>query len=652
MNSSFFRAFRWLALVFLAVSGLLFFLDPIDAPNSQTASLPDGFDSTYVAAQREAAAGEDREATAAALVLFTGPVTENMDLLRGKAEALGGPLIPNDDATAVMIPLQVADGTASGSTEAIEQLRADAREGLPDSIEASVTGPAAIRADLAGVFSGANVKLLAVTAAIVAVLLVFTYRSPILWVIPLAVIGLADRLVALLYPRVLDALGIQWDESTGGILSVLVFGAGTNYALLLISRYRDELTQFHDRFEAMARAWIPTLRTTAASASTVILGVLCLLASHTPTTRSLGAAAAFGVAVAFLFGMFVLPGVLLLFGNWIFWPRRPEVGDETNHTVFNAVGRTVQHRPAAILAASLLALGVMSLGATNIVTGLTQSDQFIDTPESISAAQQLSDAYPDISATPAVIATDDIEGTTRRLEDAGLSPRPAEDGFLEVSGATTEELRSLLGGSGALVGGGDAELYDTETAAAEDRRLIFPLVLSLIFGALLILLRSVVAPLVMTGSVLLTNAAALGLGWWLSHHLLGFERFDSTTPLYAFVFLVALGIDYSIFLVTRAREDSRATGTRAGILSALGSTGAVITSAGILLAAVFAALGVLPLVVLAQIGIVICIGVLLDTLIVRSLVVPAIVLLFGEKFWWPARPASLGAHAETSNEQA
>ena len=252
MNSSFFRAFRWLALVFLAVSGLLFFLDPIDAPNSQTASLPDGFDSTYVAAQREAAAGEDREATAAALVLFTGPVTENMDLLRGKAEALGGPLIPNDDATAVLIPLQVADGTASGSTEAIEQLRADAREGLPDSIEASVTGPAAIRADLAGVFSGANVKLLAVTAAIVAVLLVFTYRSPILWVIPLAVIGLADRLVALLYPRVLDALGIQWDESTGGILSVLVFGAGTNYALLLISRYRDELTQFHDRFEAMA----------------------------------------------------------------------------------------------------------------------------------------------------------------------------------------------------------------------------------------------------------------------------------------------------------------------------------------------------------------------------------------------------------------
>ena len=209
-----------------------------------------------------------------------------------------------------------------------------------------------------------------------------------------------------------------------------------------------------------------------------------------------------------------------------------------------------------------------------------------------------------------------------------------------------------MGGSGALVGGGDAELYDTETAAAEDRRLIFPLVLSLIFGALLVLLRSVVAPLVMTGSVLLTNVAALGLGWWLSHHLLGFERFDSTTPLYAFVFLVALGIDYSIFLVTRAREDSRATGTRAGILSALGSTGAVITSAGILLAAVFAALGVLPLVVLAQIGIVICIGVLLDTLIVRSLVVPAIVLLLGEKFWWPARPASLGAHADTSNAQA
>lgn len=207
-----------------------------------------------------------------------------------------------------------------------------------------------------------------------------------------------------------------------------------------------------------------------------------------------------------------------------------------------------------------------------------------------------------------------------------------------MSGATTPELRAILDGTGAFVGGGDAELYDTETAAADDRRVVFPLVLGLIFVALLFLLRSVVAPLVMTGSVLLTNVAALGAGWWVSHHLFGFDRFDSSTPLYAFVFLVALGIDYSIFLVTRAREDANTVGTRNGILSALCSTGGVITSAGILLAAVFAALGVLPLVALAQIGIVICIGVLLDTLIVRSLVVPAVVQLCGKKFWWPSRP--------------
>ncbi|WP_237559308.1 MMPL family transporter [Corynebacterium pilosum] len=212
------------------------------------------------------------------------------------------------------------------------------------------------------------------------------------------------------------------------------------------------------------------------------------------------------------------------------------------------------------------------------------------------------------------------------------------DGLLQVSGGTTEELRSSLSGTDAKVGGADAELYDTEQAAERDRMFIFPLVLGLVFVALVFLLRSLVAPAIMVASVLLTNVAALGLGWWVSSGLFGFERFDSTTPLYAFVFLVALGIDYTIFLVTRAREAATHEGTRSGILTALSATGGVITSAGILLAAVFAALGVLPLVVLAQVGIVICLGVLLDTLIVRSLVVPSIVRLLGEKFWWPARP--------------
>lgn len=633
------RSFRWLSLILIALGGSLLFLESIPTPGTQTTSLPDDFDSTRVATQRDAGFDQQDGATATALVLFTGDVKGNMEKLQAKARDLGGRLILNDDSSAGLVPVEVADGSTSESTDAIDKLRNLAQSDLPNTVTSSVTGPAAIRADLASVFSGANFKLLAVTSFIVAILLIVTYRSPILWAIPLAVIGLADRIVAGMYPRVLDLFGMQWDESTGGVLSVLVFGAGTNYALLLISRYRDELAQGDDRFSAMARAWKPTVAATIVSATTVILGVLCLLASHTPTTRSLGVAAAFGVAVAFIFGLFVLPGVLLWFGRGIFWPRIPQAGQAADHKVFDAVGRLVKKRPVAILVVSFGALGVMSAAALNVQVGLTQSDQFIETPESISAAQRLSDAFPDVSATPAVISTNERSVVLERLVDSGLKPRPSDEGFIEVSGATTEELRTTLAGTDALVGGGEAELYDTEIAAADDRRVIFPLVLGLIFAALVLLLRAVVAPLVMIGSVLLTNVAALGLGWWVSHYVFGFERFDSSTPLYAFVFLVALGVDYSIFLVARAREDSRFVGTREGILSALGATGAVITSAGILLAAVFAALGVLPLVVLAQIGIVICLGVLLDTLLVRSLVVPAVIQLCGEKFWWPSHSA-------------
>lgn len=629
------RRLRWVALAICALALSLIALGPIDSPNSPTAMLPGGFDSTDVAAQR---ADNSEEGSAAAIVLFTGITPDNFDRLQAKAGELGGPLIPNDAGDAAIVPVEVTSESLTGNVDAVEQLRERAAGALPDGVSSQVTGPAAIDADLSGVFSGANFTLLAVTAAIVAVLLVATYRSPVLWIIPLLVIGLADRLVATTYPRILDAAGMEWNESTGGILSVLVFGAGTNYALLLISRYRDELTRTPDRFEAMARAWRPTVTTILASATTVIIGVACLLLSHTPTTRSLGAAAAFGVGVAFLFGAFVLPGIIVLFGRWIFWPRRPQVGETASHRVFDSVGRFVEARPGAVLAASLAVLGIMCAGALQITTGLTQSDQFIDTPESIAAAGELEKAFPDMSATPAIVSASDPAQARGALEGAGLSVREGGDGTLQVSGGDTEGIRAALEGTDAKVGGPDAELFDTEAAAAQDRAVIFPLVLGLIFVSLLVLLRSLIAPVVMTASVLLTNVAALGLGWWVSHHLFGFERFDSTTPLYAFVFLVALGIDYTIFLVTRAREDTTEVGTRKGILTALSTTGGVITSAGILLAAVFAALGVLPLVVLAQIGIVICLGVLLDTLIVRSLVVPAVVQLLGEKFWWPANP--------------
>nr|WP_245797607.1 MMPL family transporter [Corynebacterium frankenforstense] len=690
MTSTRMKAFRWLALLLIALGIGAMAIGAADKPNSPTATLPDGFDSTRVAELQQQAsedeAGSDGEANSqAAVVLFNTDdgatlQPDALATLQQRAEELGGPLIPSEDATAAIVPVEVTSEGLTENADAVTELRDDAAADLPEGVSSQVTGPAAVEADLSGVFSGANVLLLSVTGAIVAVLLIVTYRSPVLWLLPLIVIGIADRVAATVFTWVLSATGTVWNESTAGILSVLVFGAGTNYALLLISRYREELAATDDRFAAMARAWTPTLRTVTASASTVVLGVACLLASVVPTTRGLGLSAMIGIVVAFIFAMFVLPGVLVTFGRWVFWPRIPKVGDEPEHKLWDKVAGFVEKKPVAVTVTSLIVIGAACTGALGITTGLNQSDQFLDTPESITAAEDLEAAFPEQDATPAHVATRDAAAATTALEDAGATVREqgtaGEYAMLSVSNLDTNAAREALSGVGSesLVGGQDAQLVDAEEAAARDRTVVFPLILGLIFIALVFLLRSFLAPLIMTATVLLTNIAALGLGWWVSTGIFGFDRFDSTTPLYAFVFLVALGIDYSIFLVTRAKEeaaalagdkvggsgvgdgDGAATGssaeggsvavgvaapgeaTRRGVLRALSATGGVITSAGILLASVFAALGVLPLVVLAQIGIVIFLGVLLDTLVVRTLLIPAVVQLLGEKFWWPAKP--------------
>ncbi|QGU04874.1 Putative membrane protein YdgH [Corynebacterium comes] len=632
------RAFRWLALVLIALGIAAMSFGAASPPSSPTAVLPDDVDSTRVSEILQQRPGDDGDT---AIVLFTGDAPLDPAVFGAKAAELGGPLIPNEDLTAALVPVTVDSEGLSDNADKVGELRADAGADLPAGVTAQVTGPAAIQADLAGVFEGANFLLLAVTGVIVAVLLIITYRSPILWIIPLLVIAVADRLAAIAYTWVLDVLGASWNESTSGILSVLVFGAGTNYALLLISRYRDELHRHEDRFAAMAAAWGPTVRTVFASAVTVILGVACLLLSAVPTTRGLGLASMIGILIAFIFAVFVLPGILLLFGRWVFWPKVPRLDDEPDHRFWDRIGQVVRVRPALVTAVSLILLGAASLGALQISTGLSQAEQFIDTPESITAAATLEEKFPDQQATPAVVVTQEAPAVTTLLEQSGATVRPQEPvggwEILQVSGSDTEQLRNTLEGTDALVGGQDAELYDAEASAAEDRMLIFPVILLVLLLALMVLLRSVVAPVIMTATVLLTNIAALGLGWWVSTGLLGFERFDASTPLYAYVFLVALGIDYSIFLITRAKEEAKTHGTEEGVLRSLSATGGVITSAGVLLAAVFAALGVLPLVVLAQVGIVIFIGVLLDTMIVRTLLIPALVQLLGEKFWWPGR---------------
>jgi putative drug exporter of the RND superfamily len=471
-------------------------------------------------------------------------------------------------------------------------------------------------------------------------------------------VAIADRLAAIVSTNVLEVVGVAWDESTVGILSVLVFGAGTDYALLLISRYRDELKTTESRHEAMAHALGRTFEAVLSSATTVVLGLLTLLLSAIPTTRGLGLACAVGVVIAATFALVVLPAALVLFGRWVFWPRVPHVGDPVlvdSRGVWSRVGAAVARRPRTFVAVTVAGLAVLALGTTSITTGLDPADQFLEQPEAISAAERLGESFPAGTSDPIQVVTRDepeqvlaaveeVDGvdsarvTTEADGIARIDAVPDAEPGSDAAQAVVLDVRDAVSDfDDTHVGGGDAEALDAEEYAASDRMLILPLILLLVLGALLVLLRSVVAPLLLVATVVATYAASMGASWWLFQTVFGFEAMDTGVPLLAFLFLVALGVDYNIFLVTRAREEAREHGTRTGMLRALTATGGVITSAGILLAAVFAVLGVLPLVVLAQLGAIIFVGVLLDTLVVRTVLVPALALTLGETFWWPRK---------------
>ncbi|GAA1923640.1 MMPL family transporter [Nocardioides lentus] len=638
-------------------------------------ALPAGLDSTQGV---ELIAQLPEDPGSSVLVLWTAEAPADLEAAREDLESAAGSLgaVPTggdgsalalaEDGTAAIAVVPVTTPTATEAQAVVEELRTELGASVPGGVEVAVTGPAAVQADLAAVFEGADVRLLAVTALVVAVLLVITYRSPVLWVVPLAVVGVADRLGAVVATRLLEATGQAWDESTVGILSVLVFGAGTNYALLLISRYRDELRRQEDRREAMALALRRTVEPVVASATTVVIGLLCLLLALTPTTRGLGLACAAGVVVAAAFVLVVLPAALVLPGRWIFWPRVPRLGEPSTAdapSLWGRIGRRVEARPGLLVVVSGLVLLVLAAGLTQLRTGLDTEDQFLETPEAITAATRLGESFPaGLSDPTTVVSRASADDVTSALEPvaglASLSPGEEEAGITTVDVVLDAEpgsdaARDAIGGMRAALGdlpdthvtGSEAEAVDEAAGAQRDRLVIFPLILLLVLGALVLLLRALVAPVLLVLAVVATYAAALGVSWWVFTGVFGFSAVDSSMPLLAFLFLVALGVDYSIFLVTRAREEARATDTRRGMLRALSATGGVITSAGILLAAVFAVLGVLPLVVLAQLGTVICLGVLLDTLLVRTVVVPALAQLLGERFWWPGRVRPLPEHA-------
>jgi RND superfamily putative drug exporter len=657
------RRTAWLvALVPLLFAGALMgLLGEADHDAGPTDDLPRGADSTQAAELRDRLGDED---SAVAIVLWTADerklTPEQLGVLTQQATTLGteAPLVPAEDGTAALAIVPVESTSATENADKVTELRAQLDADRPDGVTARVTGPAAVQADLAAVFDGANTRLLLVTASVVALLLVLTYRSPLLWLVPLTVVGVADRLSAVVATHVMALSGVAWDESTVGILSVLVFGAGTDYALLLISRYRDELRGHASRHEAMALAVRRTAEAVLSSATTVVLGLLTLLLSLVPTTRGLGLACAVGVVIAAGFVLVVLPAALVVFGRWIFWPRVPRESEQPiveTHSLWRRVGDRVAARPSAFIAGTLLLVLALSSGLFGIRTGLDQADQFLDTPEAISASERLAESFPSGTADPTQVLTrDDADAVLAAVQgsegvasaqvsgqadgvtqvDVVLDADPGSQGARDAVQALRDELSSY---DDTHVGGTEATTIDERKGAERDRLVILPLILGLVLVALVLLLRSVVAPLLLVATVVGTFAASLGVSWWLFTGLLGFDALDVGVPLLAFLFLVALGVDYNIFLVTRAREESLRHGSREGMLRALTATGGVITSAGILLAAVFAVLGVLPLVVLAQLGTIICIGVLLDTLVVRTVLVPALALRLGDAFWWPRR---------------
>ncbi len=594
----------------------------------------------------------------------TGGVNEKF-LEFTNAELNGAAFVPpaqisEDGKVAVVtVPLEKSDETEV-ITDRVAELREIADDGAPAGIDVYVTGPEGFQADIAGVFAGADFTLLLSTVVVVAVLLLITYRSPVLWLIPLLVVGTADGMAGQLARQVANLFGITPDASVTGILSVLVFGAGTNYALLLIARYREELLGIQDRHEAMAKALRGAGPAIIASGGTVTLALLTLTFADLAGNRALGIVCATGVVIAMISALAVLPAALVVFGRGLFWPFVPKFGgvNKSDSGLWAKLGRGVSKKPVAVSVIGVLILGALAAGAGGIQVGLSSSDRFLKTPEAVVGSEVLAEAFPAGSTSPTIVVSnldkaDSVVAAALTVDGVASAEVTASNDSIaridvildgaaqsEEANASIVALREAVGtvdGADAAVGGQDAQALEVKEAYAHDQLIVIPLILLLVFLVLVLLLRAIVAPVLLLVTVVASFFASMGAGWFLFVNVFGFPALDLSVFLYSFLFLVALGVDYNIFLVTRAKEEAEHLGTKQGMIKALSSTGGVITSAGILLAAVFAVLGVLPLVALAQIGVIVCIGVLLDTLLVRTVIVPALAFMTKKTFFWPSK---------------
>ncbi|MFC1420899.1 MMPL family transporter [Streptacidiphilus cavernicola] len=642
------------------------------ATNDSAAFLPRSAESTEVVTLQRSMA--TAESIPLVVVWSSAPAALPPDAAAGARHALAGMTGLQGLAGPPGPPVRSDDGKA---LQAVVPLRADLGEQLRPTV-ASVreraqipgagvflAGPAASQADLVDAFGGIDGLLLGVALGVVLLILVAVYRSVLL---PLVVIMSAVFALALA-SGIVYALArhgvVRVDGQVQGILSILVIGAATDYALLLSARFREELTRTPDRFAAMRTAWRRSLEPILASATTVALGLLALLLSDLANNQALGPVGAIGIAAAALAAVTFLPCVLVLLGRAAYWPKPPHAGHATSSGVWERIARLIQRGPRRVWATTL---GVLVVAACALplfsAGGLPLEETFIHTEPSVTAQRVLDAHFPAGQGDPAVVVTR-AERSTAVLDAARHTPGVASATLLPATsgtgpGANLRTVDAVLGdpadsraaqrtvrdlrdavhrvpGADALVGGYTAQQVDIQDTAAHDRLVIIPVVLAIITLILIALLRAVTAPLLLVATVLLNFAATLGVSALVFPAVFDLHGADASVPLYGFVFLVALGVDYNIFLMTRVREESRRHGTRAGVLRGLTTTGGVITSAGAVLAATFAALGVIPLAFLVQIAFIVSFGVLLDTVVIRSLLVPALVHDMGERVWWPGR---------------
>ncbi len=598
------------------------------------------------------------------------------DVLEGQV-----PVVPAEDGEALLLPVSITGDLANelvGDTGdrvltlVIDELRALASEGLADAaLSVWVTGPAGFAADLVGAFGGIDGVLLGVALAVVLVILVIVYRSPVLpfTVLLTAVFALC---AAALVVKPLAANGtLLLNGQSQGILSILVVGAATDYCLLVVARYREQLTVRETPFEAMKVAWRASLEPILASAGTVIVGLLCLLLSDLGSNASLGPVGAIGIAASVLAALTLLPAFLLIAGRRsraLFWPRmpayEPDTADrEATGGLWGRIAGAVTRRPRPVwIGTAVVLLGLAAFLPTLQAQGTGEADVFLDETESVAGEEVLAEHFEVGQVQPVVvIAAEDradavldavrqVEGVDEATLLVGDDEEPiVVDGRVQIEAATTDPAESQEATRTAgdvreaahdadpdsLVGGAAAERLDTQETAAQDLRTIVPIVLAAIFVMLVLLLRALLAPLVILAVNILSFAATMGLSAIMFNHVFDFPGADASVPLYGFVFLVALSIDYSIFLMTRVREESLEHGTREGIRRGLAVTGGVITSAGLVLAATFSALVVIPLLFLVQLAFIVAVGVLIDTFVVRTLLLPGIVHDIGRTVWWP-----------------